>query len=569
MKFCGKCGNKISGTEKFCAKCGCTLENKLKEEPKTTLNSNTDTNSDMLTKSTSQTTTKVSKKINKSLIITLVSIISSVLVIAFLLILGKVYINKKYAPESIVDSFSAAIKKSNISELKKLLYSEDENLLTDENLNSLVTYYNENPSELKPIIKSLNKDCKNIDELTNVGDTDLLSDDEYYALTIKSSNFIFTKYNILIDPIYIDVYSNIEDTELFIGDSTEALAVINDNKTVGPFLPIESEITFKAKGFKDDIIETVTISPYDSELYVFDDYGYIDLTSNYTDGKIFVNGLDSGISIKDLENGTFGPVKERDTIYLSQTVNDKEYTSRSTTYYTHKESAELNFYSYDLKVLQNSSPSTDSPITSGNVDDYISKYKNRDFIIPTSNSAELTFKDLNNYSVEELFLARNEMFARHGLVFASSPNLQKFFESKSWYKADENYTGDLNTDVEDLNAGMIKSVEFLKMAHTNNPAITTDYVLPESSTKEYSSDEIAKLNDWELIVARNEIYARYGLEFSTIELLNHFKSKSWFKIDSSVGNDIALNAIENKNIATLVAEEQSRYYNRLNHDLGK
>lgn len=60
---------------------------------------------------------------------------------------------------------------------------------------------------------------------------------------------------------------------------------------------------------------------------------------------------------------------------------------------------------------------------------------------------------------------------------------------------------------------MIKSLEFLKFARESNTSITRSFVLPNSNTSEITLSEIAELNDWELIVARNEIFARYGLAF--------------------------------------------------------
>lgn len=63
-----------------------------------------------------------------------------------------------------------------------------------------------------------------------------------------------------------------------------------------------------------------------------------------------------------------------------------------------------------------------------------------------------------------------------------------------------------------------------------NSASTSDdyYVLPESSTRVYSASELAGLSDWDLKVARNEIFARYGRGFSDTALQDYFNSKSWY-----------------------------------------
>ena len=96
-----------------------------------------------------------------------------------------------------------------------------------------------------------------------------------------------------------------------------------------------------------------------------------------------------------------------------------------------------------------------------------------------------------------------------------------------------------------------------------------DYVFANSDTVELTAGQVSSVNDWELIVARNEIFARYGLHFSTKELLEHFKGKSWFTIDSSVGNDVELNSIEYKNVTTILDEENRRIEKAANHDLGE
>lgn len=55
-----------------------------------------------------------------------------------------------------------------------------------------------------------------------------------------------------------------------------------------------------------------------------------------------------------------------------------------------------------------------------------------EYIISNSNSAYLNQEDIKNLSAEELRIARNEIYARHGRIFQSQ-DLQEYFESKDWY----------------------------------------------------------------------------------------------------------------------------------------
>lgn len=56
-----------------------------------------------------------------------------------------------------------------------------------------------------------------------------------------------------------------------------------------------------------------------------------------------------------------------------------------------------------------------------------------EYIFPNSHREYLTKSDLKGMSKSEINLAKNELYARHGRKFKSK-ELQKYFESKSWYK---------------------------------------------------------------------------------------------------------------------------------------
>ena len=56
-----------------------------------------------------------------------------------------------------------------------------------------------------------------------------------------------------------------------------------------------------------------------------------------------------------------------------------------------------------------------------------------EYILPESNTRLLTEADLSGLSKEELRLARNEMFARYGMIFGVE-DLDTYFSSKSWYE---------------------------------------------------------------------------------------------------------------------------------------
>ena len=88
-----------------------------------------------------------------------------------------------------------------------------------------------------------------------------------------------------------------------------------------------------------------------------------------------------------------------------------------------------------------------------------------------------------------------------------------------------------------------------------------DYILPNSDKVYYSSSDFAGLSDWELYVARNEIFARHGREFRNDDLARYFARKSWYvarytpeEFDSMAS---PLNAYEKHNVDELLSYEKS------------
>ena len=55
---------------------------------------------------------------------------------------------------------------------------------------------------------------------------------------------------------------------------------------------------------------------------------------------------------------------------------------------------------------------------------------NIDFILPNSSTVKLEESDLVNLTKQQLALARNEIYARHGMVF-NTDDIKSYFKSKS------------------------------------------------------------------------------------------------------------------------------------------
>lgn len=83
------------------------------------------------------------------------------------------------------------------------------------------------------------------------------------------------------------------------------------------------------------------------------------------------------------------------------------------------------------------------------------------YILPESNTKYLSEADLANISKEELKIARNEIYARHGRKFQSQ-DLQEYFDSKAWYQGTiepANFSESLLNDFEKKNIKLIQKAE--------------------------------------------------------------------------------------------------------------
>ena len=93
--------------------------------------------------------------------------------------------------------------------------------------------------------------------------------------------------------------------------------------------------------------------------------------------------------------------------------------------------------------------------------DEVEAYEVGSYILPFSSSRALTQEDVAGLSREELVLARNEIYARHGRIF-QDPELRAYFESQVWYSGTiepEDFSQDLFTETERENIEFILEYE--------------------------------------------------------------------------------------------------------------
>ena len=81
------------------------------------------------------------------------------------------------------------------------------------------------------------------------------------------------------------------------------------------------------------------------------------------------------------------------------------------------------------------------------------------------------------------------------------------------------------------------------------------YVLDDSDTRVYSTDELEKLSDFELFLARNELYIRKGISVQSDQIQKRYDN---LDLNVSEQDTLILNPAENTNITSIVRVEWSR-----------
>lgn len=143
------------------------------------------------------------------------------------------------------------------------------------------------------------------------------------------------------------------------------------------------------------------------------------------------------------------------------------------------------------------------------------------WLFPHSRHTPLTHEELSVLSPDELWRARNEIYARHGFRFTSTKGLNYAATlGPAFYQPLKADVSDRElTKAELANIDLIKKFE--NAAKTGSPvpvesgAQPTVWLFPDSSSLHLSFAQLEELDSGALWVARNEIFARKGLIFQS------------------------------------------------------
>lgn len=113
------------------------------------------------------------------------------------------------------------------------------------------------------------------------------------------------------------------------------------------------------------------------------------------------------------------------------------------------------------EVVESPSHDISQEVTSDTYEEVIQEVVTSEYVVENSDSVYLTREDLQYFTAEELRIARNEIYARHGRRFKDE-NLQAYFESCSWYNGviePDDFSEGLLNEYEKANVALLKKTE--------------------------------------------------------------------------------------------------------------
>lgn len=90
-----------------------------------------------------------------------------------------------------------------------------------------------------------------------------------------------------------------------------------------------------------------------------------------------------------------------------------------------------------------------------------------------------------------------------------------------------------------------------------------EYIISDSNSRYLTNADLSALSEWEIRIARNEIFARHGRIFNSKDLADYFEGKSWYtpSIPADQFKDSYLNKIERENLEIIMNYERTHGMN--------
>lgn len=86
------------------------------------------------------------------------------------------------------------------------------------------------------------------------------------------------------------------------------------------------------------------------------------------------------------------------------------------------------------KVTDEEEEKTSGKVSDDKEEGKVTFDEEEDYILPESDSKYYSKSELSSLTSKQLAIARNEIYAKHGYIFAKDKEMKEYFEGKSWYK---------------------------------------------------------------------------------------------------------------------------------------
>lgn len=363
-----------------------------------------------------------------------------VIVIIGLYLYGASY----YTQVAQVDRMITILQERDGEKLAEIVTADDPSvMITRESLTPLFSYIKENPSYVNELKGYLRQGEKQRDGIERV-DFSLTKDGKYF--------FIFDRYKLKAKTYYTTLLTNEKGVSLKMnGKEIDMTDDKKFEKQYGPFLP--GNQVFQSD-YKNDYVklsreEKVVLmkqSQYNVTIDLTLQGQYITVQTNAPGATLYVN--QKPVTALAGEEITWGPVATDGsaTIYLERNGESGRETTQVETITT--------LSSYNLPFQKKS---TEKTVVYNVTPTPAIGHVYNGFIFPDSDIRKLTSADLTYLSKEQLKIARNEIYARHGHIFQTK-DMQAYFAKQSWYRENPYFKGTL-TDIETYNIELIKSRE--------------------------------------------------------------------------------------------------------------
>lgn len=241
-----------------------------------------------------------------------------------------------YSREKQVDRYLEVLYTGDSEKIASILKSEDPNFKMDkDSIEPYATYLKENKEYMKQVTNQLKSEGHSQDEY-----------EEVYLKQKGSYLLFFDKYDLMLNTIYAEIYTNTEKAILKQGEEEIGVAdSANYTQSVGPLAP--GKYVFSARS-EDDLLpleNEVSVTLLNDSYHESIDLSLVgiefDVSSNVGGAKVFFNDKEIG-TLSEEGTGSFGPIawQEDSTISLKKKYDfgeletEKEHFQEyDTTYY--------------------------------------------------------------------------------------------------------------------------------------------------------------------------------------------------------------------------------------------